>query len=961
MSAELKPGATVRCRGREWVLLPSSDAEVFRLRPLTGTSDEPVEVSRALSNLLGYTLPSERVAPAQFPLPRPERVLDAVSVQLLWDATRLMLREGASPLRSMGRLSIRPHLYQLVPLLMALRQSPVRLLIADDVGVGKTIEAALIARELWERGDIERLAVLCPPYLCDQWQRELSEKFNLPAVVVNSSTLAQLERAKPGSVHLYEHYPVLVISIDWVKSERNRYLFLEQCPELVIVDEVHNAIPASAAAQQRYQLVYEVASQPQRHLILLTATPHSGIPDAFQKLLGLLDPQFERWAFDQLSEAQRERLARHFVLRTRADIEREWGATACFPKREIYDVTYPLSPQARQLFAETYDYCLHILPQSGQLPKDRTKRAHYWAALALLRSVMSSPAAALQAIRNRSHTPDEAPDDEETDALARDYVDDLSLRLPEDEAPSLVLERATLTHSEQQRLRAIAKIAEQIITQRADTKVDACCRLTQQLLREGFMPIIWCRFIATAEYVADHLRQRLAQDFPDLQVVCLTGRQSDDERRMQVDAIDPDAPRVLVATDCLAEGINLQEKFSAAIHYDLPWNPNKLEQREGRVDRFGQRAPTVRTYRLYSPDNPVDGLVIKVLLEKAREIRKTLGAYVPVPEDSPTLIEALVNAMFLSKRRSEQLALDIDDIDAPALEQLTLQMHRDAEREHANRTRFAQRALKPDEIRAELEAVDQVLGSPELVQRFVRNALQRLGTPLHPDKRVPDRFVLERSTVEAANLPPLVRHALPELPRGQTRWYFSFVSPTPPGAVYLGRNHPLVQALARYLFEAALDDAADAPVARCGAIATDAVQRPTACYLLRQRYLLQQPSRPPQLAEETRLLALTLDDPADARDHDDALALFADAQPRANLTPDAKQRWVQRALERWQSQPAQDAYQRALHTRTHALQQSHQRLRTALQQSARALQLIPQQPPDLIGVLALVPLAEVSR
>ena len=102
MNTELKPGAIVRCRGREWVLLPSSDAEVFRLRPLTGTSDEPVEVSRALSNLLGYTLPSERVESAQFPLPRPERVLDAVSVQLLWDATRLMLREGASPLRSMG-------------------------------------------------------------------------------------------------------------------------------------------------------------------------------------------------------------------------------------------------------------------------------------------------------------------------------------------------------------------------------------------------------------------------------------------------------------------------------------------------------------------------------------------------------------------------------------------------------------------------------------------------------------------------------------------------------------------------------------------------------------------------------------------------------------------------------------------------------------------------------------------
>ncbi len=955
-SANLPIGGIVRFRGREWVLLPSNDSETYRLRPLTGMGEDPVEVDKPLSQLIGYTLPFERVEPSVFPLPEPKQVSDSESVRLLWHAARLLLREGAAPLRSMGRLSIRPHLYQLVPLLMALRQNPVRLLIADDVGVGKTIEAGLIAREMWDRGEIERLAVLCPPYLCEQWQRELSEKFNLPAVVVNSSTLAQLERAKPEGVHLYQHYRVLVISIDWVKSERHRYLFLQMCPELVIVDEAHNAIPASTPAQQRYELVRTLAQNPQRHLILLTATPHSGIADAFQKLLALLNPQFEHWEFSNLTEAQRDQLARHFVLRTRGDIEKEWGAHACFPKREVSDATYTLSPLARKLFAETYDYCLQILPESGRLPKESAQRARYWAALALLRSVMSSPEAALQAIQNRRNALQSLWDTEDSDTLTRDYVEDPSLRLPEDEAPSIALEMATLSHTEQNRLRDIARIARQILEQRADNKVAGCIQLVRDLLRENFMPIVWCRFIATAEYVARCLREALTEEFPDLQIVCLTGRQSDEERRMQVDALSADAPRVLVATDCLAEGINLQDKFNAVIHYDLPWNPNKLEQREGRVDRFGQRSPTVRTYRYYSPDNPVDGVVIRVLLEKAHEIRKTLGTYVPVPEESESLIEALVNAMFLSRRPSPQLTLELD---TPALQQLTLRMQRDAERERTNRTRFAQRALKPAEIQSELDAVDQVLGDPNLVQHFVTETLQRLGIPLKPDPRVPDRWILEASLVDATpNLPAIVRKALPTLPRGQKRWYFSFVSPTPEGAIYLGRNHPFVQTLAHYLFELSFGAASNALVSRCGAIATDAVARPTALYLLRQRYLIHQPNRAPQLAEECRLLAVALDDPSHAMGHEQALALLAAATPSTNLERDAKIRWLQHALELWRNETARAHYQIHIQQRLHTLTESHRRLRQTLLQSHQQLQLEPQNPPDLIGILTLIPHTE---
>jgi len=262
------------------------------LRPLTGATDEVVALHKGLTDLLGYTLPQERPRPATFPLPTPDDVADAAGAHLLWQAARLTLREGAAPLRSLGRISIRPRTYQFVPLLMALRLDPVRLLIADDVGVGKTIEALLIARELWERGEIKRMAVLCPPYLCDQWQKELSEKFNLEAVVIRSGTVRALERAKPPSHTIYEHYPVQVISIDFIKSEHNRHTFLLHPPELIIVDEAHGAAMAkNQNQQQRHEFLRQVAKDPNRHLILLTATPHSGVESAFQSLLGLLDPQ----------------------------------------------------------------------------------------------------------------------------------------------------------------------------------------------------------------------------------------------------------------------------------------------------------------------------------------------------------------------------------------------------------------------------------------------------------------------------------------------------------------------------------------------------------------------------------------------------------------------------------------------------------------------------------------------
>jgi hypothetical protein len=267
------------------VLLPSDSEEVQLLRPLAGATDQAVAIHRHLSDLIGGSLPEERVRPAWFPLPSATDTADAASAHLLWQAARLTLRDGATPFRSLGRISVRPRIYQFVPLLMALRLDPIRLLIADDVGVGKTIEALLIAREMLDRGEIKRICVLCPPYLCDQWQRELYQKVNLEAVVIRSGTISQLDRRKPENESVYRHYPIQIASIDFVKSDRNRHLFLMDCPEFVIVDEAHGATQppdVTAMRQQRHRLVQELAANQERHLVLLTATPHSGVEGAFR-------------------------------------------------------------------------------------------------------------------------------------------------------------------------------------------------------------------------------------------------------------------------------------------------------------------------------------------------------------------------------------------------------------------------------------------------------------------------------------------------------------------------------------------------------------------------------------------------------------------------------------------------------------------------------------------------------
>jgi len=953
----MTPGSIVRFRARDWVLLPGQDERTYALRPLTGAIDEEVLVHKELSNLLGYSLPEERIRPSIFLPPSPNDVSDAASAHLLWQAARLTLREGAAPFRSLGRISIRPRVYQFVPLLMALRLDPVRLFIADDVGVGKTIEALLIARELIDRGEIRRLAVLCPPYLCDQWHKELREKFNLEAVVINSSTIGQLEREKPLTKSLYEYYPYQVISIDWVKSERNKYQFLQFCPELVIVDEAHGAAESGIRSQQqRHQLLREIAGDERRHLILLTATPHSGVKTAFQSLLGLLRPEFATWDVSALDEAQRAELARHFVQRTRKNIEQDWEGVSCFPKRISLDETYTLSDEYRKLFEQTYRFCSEVV-RTGKEMEEFKRRVRYWGALALLRCVMSSPAAAVVALGKR------AGEDftTEEDANFSPFIFEATDQTTDDEAPTPPIEavEGVLAESERDRLRKLARQARKLLNSPADTKFSRCLEVVRSLLQERFNPIIWCRYVATAEYVAEGLRQALG---PKVQVTAITGRMPDEERRLKIDEISPEHPRVLVATDCLSEGINLQKKFNAVIHYDLPWNPNRLEQREGRVDRFGQTAKVVKAIRFYGRDNPVDGAVIQVLLEKAKEIYKALGTYVPVPEESETVMQAVLNALFL--RGSGQLRQQSLFGEEEEIKRFHQRWEEDAQREKLIRTRFAQRALKPEEVKRELEATDAVLGDPDAVKDFVLEAGKRLGLEIRPHRNQPDVFLVNVSREAVINLPEAIRFELPETKDGL--WRISFVSPTPEGAEYVGRNHRFVTTLARFLLEEALTKGGEATASRCGVLRTRAVEFMTTLFLLRVRYLVEIPGKPLLLSEEVLVTGYqwTGDEDVKWLSNDEAQRLLSQARPEANIPLSEKRELVSFALEElgewegghWGEQhPLQRVLKEKTLERARELEASHKRIRKAVSLRIRELKVKPQFPPDLLGLLILQP------
>ena len=662
------PGNLIHARGREWVVQNESDNNWLKLRPLGGTDDDIITLIPELE--------LEEVRPATFPWPNPEQPGNHSAALLLRDALRLSLRAGAGPFRSFGNIAVEPRAYQLVPLLMALRLTTVRLLIADDVGIGKTIEAGLIVRELMDRGEISKLAVLCPPHLVEQWQSELELRFNLPSVALTSASASRIEREIPHGVSLMDHYPIIVVSLDYIKSERHREHFLANAPECIIVDEAHTCSSTGVGTQLRFELLQRLAADEERHMLLLTATPHSGNETAFYNLISLLNPRFaELQQQTSASHPLRQELARHFVQRRRQDIV-EWQAETNdgtgFPRRMKAEITYSLTGQWGAFFDAVQEYCRELAQDIEQQGEGQA-RLIWYATLALLRCVASSPAAAVRALSNRLENSENTLDLLQDERLHDGDMDDLTVS---DIEPPAQLDS--------QPLQRLIDTARKLSGPKGDPKLAALIRHMEELLHDGFQPVVFCRYVATAHYVAEHLQKA----FPDVCIRAVSGEQPPELRRELVESMADEPRRLLVATDCLSEGINLQHLFTAVLHYDLAWNPTRHEQREGRVDRFGQQASEVRCTMLYGQDNPVDGFILNVILRKGEAIQKELGVLVPMPEDDTRINQALVKAA-LMRRSDNQHTMDLFADIQDSLQPVEVQWQDALEKAKKNCTVFA--------------------------------------------------------------------------------------------------------------------------------------------------------------------------------------------------------------------------------------------------------------------------------
>ena len=918
MTVNFAPGDLVRARGREWVALPSPQDGVLALRPLSGGENDAVVLDPALEIL--------PVEPARFDLPADAATTVQAKAALLADAMRLTLRRGAGPFRSAAQLAFEPRTYQLVPLLMALRLAVPRLLIADDVGIGKTIEAGLILRELMDRGEVDAFSVLCPPHLVEQWEGELKARFGIEAVAVTSGTASRLERGLPLAQTLFNAYPFTVVSLDYIKAEKRRESFARACPDFVIVDEAHACVGTHEGRQQRFELLSGLARNPDRRLILVTATPHSGDEDAFARLLSLVEPSFTSMTFEDAR--YRERLARHFVQRRRIDlVSGDWDEDRAFPKHETTEFPYRLSPAHLEFQETALDYCLGIVSRavSGQ----RERRLAFWGTLALMRCVGSSPAAAMSALRNRMSN--------ESDRLEPHIYDEDG-----DDEDAVDIEPGTAFDVDPALL-ALVKRAEEL-ARKPDPKLTALVDALTPLIKKGANPVVFCRYLATAEHVRDGLRKA----FPKLIVEAVTGVLTPDERRDRVADMaltdeEKQVQRILVATDCLSEGINLQQLFDMVVHYDLSWNPTRHQQREGRVDRFGQPAELVRSIMMFSPDSAIDGAVLDVILRKAEEIRKATGVTVPLPDERGPVTDALMASMMLRRGAPRQLTLDLRLGDGVRI--METQWRDAAESEKKSRARFAQNAMKPQEVAPEWEKVRTLLGSPADARLFVERAMARFGVPLETRKTV---LVAHVNALEPGLRERLAEHNL----TGSVR--LATLEPAPSGAALLTRTHPLTATLAEALVEASLDPdtLSGLGIGRVGAWPTAAVQQMTRVALLRVRFKLTVHARKERLllAEEAALVVI---EGGRIVAVGEAARELLNAPAMADLAPVARDRFIAKAKEDL-PRVLEGPIAEFVRLREQELMGDHARLRAA-SGSASRVTVEAVLPPDVIGLFVLMP------
>lgn len=568
---------------------------------------------------------SELPEPRGFDSPaRLDAFLDAVR----WGAASSAdIRNVQSPFRS----GIDIEDYQLDPVVRAIQMPRVNLLIADDVGLGKTIEAGLVAQELILRQRVRRILVVCPSSLQVQWQEQMRDKFGLDFRIVDSRLMRELRRRRGIHVNPWKHFPRLITSIDFLKRDRSLRLFSEVLPaegesiyprkfDLLIVDEAHNVAPSGsgkyAIDSQRTAAIRKLEPHFE-HKLFLTATPHNGYPESFTALLELLDNQ----RFARGVKADPNQLQVVMVRRLKRELPPRWDGTPRFPNRVLEAIPVDYRDAERDVHRQLQHYT--DLRRKGAADDATELYATEFVLKLLKKRLFSSPEAFRTTLERHRESLMSATRQRKTrfaqpamgilrrqlEQVEEEFADDA---LYEDATEDAVTTSTRLFREpspEEQRLLEAMQFWANAASRQPDSKAQELLDwIGTNISPNGQWTdqrvIIFTEYRATQKWLYNLLASEgLAQD--ERLMTLYGGMDSQDREKVKAafqTSPDLSPVRILLATDAASEGLDLQNYCSNLIHYEIPWNPNRMEQRNGRIDRHGQRAPEVLIYHFVGKD-----------------------------------------------------------------------------------------------------------------------------------------------------------------------------------------------------------------------------------------------------------------------------------------------------------------------------------------------------------------------
>ncbi len=770
---------------------------------------------------------------------------DGALLRLVSEAHRIRLAHLFDPLLAVHTSLVEPLPHQITAVYgEMLTRQPLRFLLADDPGAGKTIMAGLFIRELLVRGDLHRCLIVCPGSLVVQWQEELFQKFHLPFEIL---THDRIETARTGNA--FAELPLLIARLDQLSRNEDLQVKLGETDwDLVVVDEAHKLSASFSGGEisetKRYKLG-KLLSTLTRHFLLMTATPHNGKEEDFQLFLALLDgDRFEGRFRDGVHSCDVSDLMRRLV---KEDLLK-FDGKPLFPERRAHTVKYLLSDLEAALYNQVTDYVREEFNRAEALTNHR-KGTVGFALTILQRRLASSPEAIYQSLRRRRERLEKRLREEREPQWHKGHEENplwslcLSGELEEEDltaeeweiAQEEVVDQATAARTiaelqaEIHRLTQLEQLALRVRQSERDRKWEELSKLLQTLLRgevvgneeQGTDPslfpisysllpklVIFTEHRDTLNYLFERVTTLLGR--PEA-VVTIHGGMGREERKKAEEAFKQDVTvQVLIATDAAGEGINLQ-RAHLMINYDLPWNPNRLEQRFGRIHRIGQ-TEVCHLWNLVA-EGTREGDVYLSLLKKLEIEQRALGGKV---------FDVLGKAI-AGKKLRELLIEAICYGDRPEVKARLQQVVSDCLDQNRLRQLIEERALarnsmdvtKVQQIRKEMEQAAARKLQPHFIAAFFLEAFQRLGGTIR--QREPRRYEITHVPAIIRNRGRIVAQGKPLLRRYERICFDKELISVPgkPLAEFVYPGHPLLDAVLDLTLEQHRD------VLRQGAILVD--------------------------------------------------------------------------------------------------------------------------------------------